>query len=49
VVHKCWQHDRRRPGPDIPALPHQDDRIAIADGLHASRNVKEIAADVGKS
>nr|WP_231332037.1 IS30 family transposase [Actinomadura graeca] len=27
----------------------QDDRIAIADGLHAGRNAKEIAASIGKS
>nr|WP_211265915.1 IS30 family transposase [Actinacidiphila oryziradicis] len=37
------------PAPISPRFLTQDDRIAIADGLHASRNVKEIAADVGKS
>ncbi|MEJ8640085.1 helix-turn-helix domain-containing protein [Streptomyces sp. MS2.AVA.5] len=27
----------------------QDDRIAIADGLHADQSVKRIAASIGKS
>ncbi|MFD3683176.1 IS30 family transposase [Streptomyces sp. NPDC058613] len=37
------------PGPISPRFLTQDDRIAIADGLHAKRNVKDIAISVGKS
>ncbi|MFC1232250.1 IS30 family transposase [Streptomyces sp. Sce081] len=36
-------------GPISPRFLTQDDRIAIADGLHAKRSVKEIAASIGKS
>lgn len=35
------------PGPIAPRFLDQDDRIAI--GLHAGKNVKEIAATIGKS
>lgn len=37
------------PGPISPRFLTQDDRIAIADGLQASRTVKDIAAAIGKS
>ncbi len=37
------------PGPISPRFLTQDDRIAIADGLHAKQSVKEIAASIGKS
>jgi IS30 family transposase len=37
------------PGVISPRFLTQDDRIAIADGLQAKRNVKEIAAGIGKS
>jgi IS30 family transposase len=37
------------PGPVSPRFLTQDDRIAIADGLHAGHDVKLIAADIGKS
>jgi transposase, IS30 family len=37
------------PGPVSGRFLTQDDRIAIADGLHAGTNVKQIAASVGKS
>ncbi|WP_406296705.1 IS30 family transposase [Streptomyces sp. NBC_00624] len=37
------------PGPICPRFLTQDDRIAIADGLHAKQPVKEIAASIGKS
>ena len=37
------------PGPISPRFLTQDDRIAIADGLHVKRNAKEIAASIGKS
>lgn len=37
------------PGPISPRFLTQDDRITIADGLHAGRSVKEIAASIGKS
>ncbi|WSQ55700.1 IS30 family transposase [Streptomyces sp. NBC_01217] len=37
------------PGPISPRFLTQDDRIAIADGLHAKQPVKEIAASIGKS
>jgi IS30 family transposase len=37
------------PGPISPRFLTQDDRITIADGLHAKQNVKEIAASIGKS
>ncbi|PZH13156.1 IS30 family transposase [Streptomyces sp. NTH33] len=36
-------------GPISPRFLTQDDRIAIADGLHTKRSVKEIAASIGKS
>ncbi|MEV3927496.1 IS30 family transposase [Actinomadura coerulea] len=38
--------------PDVPVSSRfltQDDRIAIADGLHAGLDVKEIAVSIGKS
>ncbi|MFE0791076.1 IS30 family transposase [Streptomyces mutabilis] len=37
------------PGPISPRFLTQNDRIAIADGLHAKQTVKEIAASIGKS
>ncbi|MEV0915903.1 IS30 family transposase [Streptomyces sp. NPDC049967] len=37
------------PGPISARFLTQDDRIAIADGLHAEQSVKEIAASIGKS
>ncbi|MEU5547720.1 IS30 family transposase [Streptomyces sioyaensis] len=37
------------PGPISPRFLTQDDRIAIADGLHADQSVKRIAASIGKS
>ncbi|MFF9410808.1 IS30 family transposase [Streptomyces anandii] len=37
------------PGPISPRFFTQNDRIAIADGLHAKQTVKEIAASIGKS
>jgi IS30 family transposase len=37
------------PGPISARFLAQDDRIAIADGLHAGHSVKEIAVVVGKS
>jgi IS30 family transposase len=37
------------PGPVSPRFLTQDDRIAIADGLHADIAVKQIAASIGKS
>jgi len=37
------------PGPVSPRFLTQDDRIAIADGLHAGTAVKQIAASIGKS
>jgi transposase, IS30 family len=37
------------PGPISPRFLSQDDRIAIADGLHAGTPVKVIAAGIGKS
>lgn len=37
------------PGSISPRFLTQDDRIAIADGLHAGQDVKEIAATIGKS
>ena len=37
------------PAPISPRFLTQDDRIAIADGLHADRGVKQIAAEIGKS
>ncbi|MEU1630920.1 helix-turn-helix domain-containing protein, partial [Streptomyces sp. NPDC020096] len=37
------------PGPISPRFLTQDDRIAIADGLHADQSVKQIAASIGKS
>jgi IS30 family transposase len=37
------------PGPISPRFLTQDDRIAIADGLHARQSVKDIAAAIGKS
>ncbi|WP_234320483.1 helix-turn-helix domain-containing protein [Streptomyces sp. SBT349] len=37
------------PGPIAPRFLTQDDRIAIADGLHARQPVKGIAALIGKS
>jgi IS30 family transposase len=37
------------PGPISPRFLTQDDRIAIADGLHAGRDAKVIAAGIGKS
>ncbi|WP_405901460.1 IS30 family transposase [Streptomyces sp. NBC_00727] len=50
MVHRCWQHDRSRPRPDIAArFLTQDDRIAIADGLQAKQSAKAIAASIGKS
>ncbi|MGA5492739.1 IS30 family transposase [Streptomyces pseudogriseolus] len=36
-------------GPISPRFLTQNDRIAIADGLHAKQAVKEIAASIGKS
>nr|WP_078917756.1 helix-turn-helix domain-containing protein [Streptomyces sp. NRRL S-813] len=36
-------------GPISPRFLTQNDRIAIADGLHAKQTVKEIAASIGKS
>ncbi|MCX4774478.1 helix-turn-helix domain-containing protein [Streptomyces sp. NBC_01285] len=36
-------------GPISARFLTQDDRIAIADGLHAEQSVKEIAASIGKS
>jgi transposase, IS30 family len=37
------------PVPISPRFLTQDDRIAIADGLHARHTVKDIAASIGKS
>jgi IS30 family transposase len=37
------------PGPISPRFLTQDDRIAIADGLHAGQDAKVIAAGIGKS
>jgi IS30 family transposase len=37
------------PGPISPRYLTQDDRIAIADGLHAGTSTKEIAVSIGKS
>ena len=37
------------PGPVSPRFLTQDDRIAIADGLHAGQPVKQIADAIGKS
>src|SRR5512144_1946390 len=37
------------PGPISPRFLTQEDRIAIADGLHAKQTVKEIAASIGRS
>ncbi|MEV6406043.1 IS30 family transposase [Streptomyces bobili] len=37
------------PGPISPRFLTQDDRIAIADGLHSDQIVKRIAASIGKS
>lgn len=37
------------PGPVSPRFLTQDDRIAIADGLHARQPVKQIADAIGKS
>lgn len=37
------------PGSISPRFLTQDDRIAIADGLHAGQGVKEVAAGIGKS
>ncbi|GAA2123584.1 hypothetical protein GCM10009802_27990 [Streptomyces synnematoformans] len=37
------------PGPISPRFLTQQDRIAIADGLHAKQTVKTIAASIGKS
>jgi IS30 family transposase len=37
------------PGAVSPRFLTQDDRITIADGLHARRDVKDIAASIGKS
>jgi transposase len=37
------------PGPISPRFLTQDDRIAIADGLHAQQTVKQIAESIGKS
>lgn len=36
-------------GPISPRFLTQDDRIAIADGLHAGHSVKQVAAEIGKS
>ncbi|MEU0375583.1 IS30 family transposase [Streptomyces sp. NPDC006283] len=36
-------------GPISPRFLTQDDRIAIADGLHADQSAKRIAASIGKS
>jgi len=36
-------------GPISPRFLTQDDRIAIADGLHAGQPIKDIAAAIGKS
>jgi hypothetical protein len=37
------------PGPISSRFLTQNDRIAIADGLHAQQTVKQIAASIGKS
>jgi transposase, IS30 family len=37
------------PGPISPRFLTQDDRIAIADGLHARHSIKQIAHAIGKS
>jgi transposase len=37
------------PGPISPRFLTQDDQIAIADGLQAGMDVKQIAASIGKS
>src|SRR4030081_1799251 len=37
------------PGPISSPFFTQDDRIAIADGLHAGQSMKQIAASIGKS
>jgi transposase, IS30 family len=37
------------PGPVSPRFLDQDDRIAIADDLSAGRDMKDVAAAIGKS